>query len=182
VFDDPWLLLPPTVTDDPLGTPRAFSPRTNLWRDEPAVDPVLRGLAHNPAAPTDVLLGLLGGHGDVLSDAFNRRADLPPVVVEAMLRHPSARVRAALAVNRYVDSVIRLRLVDDPDRRVVEALGTDPDLALPDRAFTPAFDQLVRQFQRTLMTADELHGEVIEVMSKDHFGLGARARTSCWAG
>ncbi|WP_155387076.1 HEAT repeat domain-containing protein [Catellatospora paridis] len=176
VFDDHWLLLPPTVTDDPLGTPRAFRTRTNLWRDEPAVDPVLRGLAHNPAAPTDVLLGLLGAHGDALSDAFNRRADLPPVVVEAMLRHPSARVRAALAVNRYVDSAIRLRLVDDPDPRVVGALRADPDLALPDRVFTPEFDRLVRQFQRTLTTADELHCELIELMSKDRRSVPVAAR------
>ncbi len=176
MFDDHWLLLPPAVTDDPLGTPRAFRTRTNLWRDEPAVDPVLRGLAHNPAAPTDVLLGLLGAHGDALSDAFNRRADLPPVVVEAMPRHPSAWVRAALAVNRYVDSAIRLRLVDDPDRRVVGALRADPDLALPDRVFTPEFDRVVQQFQRTLMTADELHCELIELMSKDRRSVPVAAR------
>jgi hypothetical protein len=176
VFDDCWLLLPATAADDPIGTPRAFHPRTTLWRDSPSVDPVLRGLAHNPAAPADVLLGLLSAHGNAVPDAFDRRGDLPPVVVEAMLRHPSSRVRAALAVNRYVDPPIRLRLVDDPDRRVVEALGTDPDLALPDRAFTPAFDRLVRQFQRTLMTVDELRAEAIEVMAKDSRSVLAAAR------
>jgi hypothetical protein len=159
-------LLPPAVTDDPLDTPREFNPGTTLRRDTPTVDGVRRGLAHNPAAPADVLLGLLGAHADAVLDAFDRRADLPPDVVEAMLRHPSPRVRAALAINRYVDPAIRRRLVDDPDRRVVEALRTDPDLALPDRAFTPDFDRLVRQFQRELMTAEELRGEAIEVMTK----------------
>jgi hypothetical protein len=72
VFDDPWLLLPPTATDDPLGTPKEFNPFTNLWRDAPTVDPLLRGFAHNPAAPTDVLLGLLSAHADAVWDAINR--------------------------------------------------------------------------------------------------------------
>ncbi|MEV0397489.1 hypothetical protein [Polymorphospora rubra] len=176
MFDDLWLLLPPTAAEDPAGTPRAFDPRLARWRDVPTVDPVLRGLAHNPAAPTDVLLGLLDAHGDAVPDAFNRRAALPPVVVEAMLRHPSPRIRAALAVNRYVDPLIRLRLVDDPDHRVVEALGTDPDLALPDRAFARSFDRLVQYLQRAQMTADELHTEAIEAMSRDRRSVPVAAR------
>ncbi|MFG2011648.1 hypothetical protein ACGFNF_21535 [Micromonospora sp. NPDC048868] len=126
-----------------------------------------RGLAGNPAAPADVLLRLLDDHAEAVPAAFRRRADLPPAVVAGAMRHPSARVRGALAANPHIDPALRLGLLDDPERRVVEFVRADPDLALPDRAFTPSLDRLVEQFRRGIMTPAELRGEVIELAWRD---------------
>ncbi|WP_433534392.1 HEAT repeat domain-containing protein [Micromonospora sp. CA-249363] len=166
-----WTALWPAAdspTSDGLpGTPRVVYVRGNLWLDRPAGDPVARGLAGNPAAPIDVLLRLLDNHAEAVPAAFRRRADLPPAVVAAATRHPIARVRGALAANPHVDPAIRLRLLDDPERRVFELLLEDPDLELPDGAFMSYLDRLVKQFRRDLMTPAELHGEVIEVGIRD---------------
>lgn len=126
-----------------------------------------RGLAGNPATPTDVLLRLLDNHAEAVPAAFRRRADLPPAVVAAAIRHPVARVRGALAANPHVDPEIRLRLLDDPERRVFELVREDPDLALPDRAFLRSLDRLVQYFRRGLMRPEELRGEAIEVGDRD---------------
>ncbi|WP_433113464.1 hypothetical protein [Micromonospora sp. CA-246542] len=155
------------MADDHLGTSRVAYIRGDLWLDGPAGDPVARGLAGNPAAPVDVLLRLLDNHAEAVPAAFRRRADLPPAVVAAAIRHPVARVRGALAANPHVDPVIRLRLLDDPERRVFELVREDPDLALPDRAFLRSLDRLVEQFRQGIMTSDELRGEAFEFGIRD---------------
>ncbi len=179
ITDDCWTALRPALdssTDDgQLRTPRVFYIHGNPWLDGPAGDPVARGLAGNPAAPVDVLLRLLDNHAEAVPAAFRRRADLPSAVVAAAMRHPVARVRGALAANPHVDPVIRLRLLDDPERRVVDLVRADPDLALPDRAFLPYLDRLVEQFRRDLLTAVELRGEVIEVGIRDQRSVSAVA-------
>jgi hypothetical protein len=146
------------------------------WLDESTGDPVLRGLAGNPGAPLDVLLRLLTEHADAVGYAFRRRPDLPPAVVEAMRRHPSTRVRAALAGNRQVDPGIRLRLVDDPEEAVVARVRSDPDLPLPDRAFRRLMDRLADQTRRGLFTPEELAGEMMDRVSLDRRGIGAAVR------
>ncbi|MFG3604817.1 hypothetical protein [Micromonospora chersina] len=172
INDDSWTTLRPaaassSTNDGHLVTPRVVYIRGNLWLDGPAGDPVARGLAGNPAAPLDVLLRLLDNHPEAVPAAFRRRADLPPAVVAAATRHPSARVRGALAANPHVDPAIRLRLLDDPDHRVFGLVREDPDLELPDRPFMPYLDRLVDQFRRDLMAPAELRGEVIEVGIRD---------------
>ncbi|MFI5930069.1 hypothetical protein ACIA3K_29410 [Micromonospora sp. NPDC051543] len=153
--------------DDHLRTPRVVYVRGDLWLDGPAGDPVARGLAGNPAAPVDVLLRLLDNHAEAVPAAFRRRADLPPAVVAAAIRHPLARVRGAIAANPHVDPELRLRLLDDPERRVFELVREDPDLALPDRAFLRSLDRFVEYFRRGLMTSDDLRGEAFEFGIRD---------------
>ncbi|MEU4712900.1 hypothetical protein AB0F73_04445 [Micromonospora purpureochromogenes] len=171
IDDDPWTTLRTTAgtstNDGHIGTSRVVYIGGDLWLDGPAGDPVARGLAGNPAAPFDVLLRLLDDHAEAVPAAFRRRADLPPAVVAAAMRHPLARVRGALAANRHIDPALRLRLLDDAERRVFELVREDPDLALPDRAFMPHLNWLVEQFRRDLMPPAELHGEVIEVAVRD---------------
>jgi hypothetical protein len=171
IDDDPWTALrttaDPSTNDGHIGTSRVVYLPGNLWLDDPAGDPVARGLAGNPVAPLDVLLRLLDDHAEAVPSAFRRRADLPPAVVAAAMRHPLARVRGAIAANRHIDPALRLRLLDDPERRVFALVREDPDLALPDRAFMPHLDRLVEQFRRGIMTSADLRGEVIEVATRD---------------
>ncbi|MEW2378668.1 hypothetical protein AB0883_21570 [Micromonospora sp. NPDC047812] len=171
IDDDPWMTLRTTggtaTTDRHTGTSRVVHLRGDLWLDGPAGDPVARGLAGNPAAPLDVLLRLLDNHAEAVPAAIRRRADLPPAVVAAAMRHPLARVRGAVAANPHIDPALRLGLLDDPERRVVERVRADPDLTLPDRAFMPSLDRLFEQFRRGIMTPAELRGEVIELAWRD---------------
>ncbi|MGI5519892.1 hypothetical protein ACQEUX_12975 [Micromonospora sp. CA-259024] len=179
IDDDPWTTLRTTAdtstTDGHIGASRVVYIPGDLWLDGPAGDPVARGLAGNPAAPLDVLMRLLDDHAHAVPAAFRRRVDLPSVVVAAAMRHPLARVRGALAVNRHIDSALRLRLLDDPERRVAALVREDRNLALPNRAFMPVLDRLVEQFRRDLMTLTELRGEVIEVAVRDRRAVRAVA-------
>ncbi|MFI7599143.1 hypothetical protein [Actinoplanes sp. NPDC049681] len=145
------------------------------WLDEPTGTPVMRGLARNPAAPVDVLLRLLREHDDAVPAALRRRADLPEPVIEAMLRHPAARVRGALAAARHLDPAVRLRLVDDADDRVLGLLREDRSLPLPDHVFALHLDRLARVATR-LMTPDELAGEVFDDAAMNRYALGAAVR------
>ncbi|SBT37317.1 hypothetical protein [Micromonospora auratinigra] len=79
---------------------------------------VLRGLARNPAAPDEVLLRLLALWPDQAYAGLSRRAELPPRVRDAMPRHPSPRVRGALAARPAVDARTRAALLADPAWRV----------------------------------------------------------------
>ncbi|MGN9809995.1 hypothetical protein ACTMSW_11640 [Micromonospora sp. BQ11] len=171
IDDDSWTMLRTaagTSTDGGhIGTSRVVQIRRDLWLDDPAGVPVARGLAGNPAAPLDVLLRLLDEHAEAVPAAFRRRADLPPAVVAAAMRHPVARVRGALAANRHIDPALRLSLLDDPERRVAALVREDPDLALPDRAFLPRLDRLVTLFRAGTFTAADLTGEVIEWGTRD---------------
>ena len=147
--------------------PRVVELRGDWWLDRPEGLAVARGLARNPAAPPELLLRLLEEHAEAVPAAFRRRADLPPAIVEAAARHPSARVRGAIASNLNVDVALRLRLLDDPEQRVADLVRDDRDLALPDRAFLRQLDRLVEYLHRDMMTAEELRADVIMMGAKD---------------
>lgn len=126
IDDGPWTTL--RTTDGHVGNSRVVHLRGDLWLDGPVGDPVARGLAGNPAAPADVLLCLLDDHAEAVPAAFRRRADLPPAVVAAAMRHPMARVRGrrggragvarpACGVRRVSPPPTRSRAYVPPDRR-----------------------------------------------------------------
>jgi hypothetical protein len=152
----------------------------DAWLDEPAGPPVLRGLAANPAAPAEILLRLLGAHPDAVPTALRRRADLSAPVLEAMLRHSSDRIRGALAANRFTDPGIRTRLAGDPGPEVIARLRADRELALPDEVFRPDLDRLDRQFVHGLLNAEELAGEVQNLIAADRRAFAAATRHPSW--
>jgi HEAT repeat protein len=177
--DDSWTALR-TIDDASTGGGHIGSARVvylpgNPWLDEPSGDPLARGLAGNPAAPLDILMRLLDDHAAAVPAAFRRRVDLPPAVVAAAMRHPLARVRGAIAINRNIDPALRLRLLDDAERRVAALVREDRHLALPDRAFMPVLDRFVEYYRRNLMTPAELRGEVVDVAVRDRRAIRAVA-------
>src|SRR5258705_9303124 len=137
-------------------------------RDGPPEDPVLRGLAANPAAAEHVLLRLLEpAFAEYVPGSLRRRADLPPAVIDAMLHHGLTRVRAAVAANPAVDPRIRIRLLDDPFGQVVDRLYADRDLPLPDHAFTRMLDRLGRMAGRGRISQANLCGKLLEQVDRD---------------
>ncbi|MFJ8295021.1 hypothetical protein ACIQ9R_04010 [Streptomyces sp. NPDC094447] len=74
----------------------------------------LRGVAFNTAAPSDVLIRLVGEAAGETGLLMCEGRDLPDPVVDAILRHPAARIRRALARNRYVDPARLTPLATDP--------------------------------------------------------------------
>ncbi|MEW2403170.1 hypothetical protein [Streptomyces sp. NPDC046862] len=103
---------------------------------------VLRGLAVNPSAPSDVLLRLLepGAEASWLWLCL-RTGGLPDDVADAILAHPDYRVREILTESWTADPAQRARLVDDPEVKVRRALamGSEPFRGkaepLPDAAY-----------------------------------------------
>lgn len=74
----------------------------------------LRGLAFNPAAPSDVLMRLVDHASGEACLLMCEGRDLPDAVIDAALRHPATTVRRALARNRYVDPARLAPLATDP--------------------------------------------------------------------
>jgi hypothetical protein len=141
----------------------------DAWLDRPPSPPRLRGLARNPAAPIDVLLRLLNTRPELVCEGLRRRHELPPPVHDAMLHHPSPRIRGALAAHPQVDPRTRAALLADPEWRVrVRAFGRPGQRPLPD-------DVLVRLLAKlddppppdTPFTREELIGELFEQMRYD---------------
>ncbi|MER5971258.1 hypothetical protein ABT112_16225 [Streptomyces sp. NPDC002055] len=93
------------------------SPLTELW---------LRGVAANPAAPSDVLLRLLNPAARAAWTVMCQERALPADVVDAVIGHPARAVRRAFARNRHATSVQRGRLVEDPDGFVRADLASGP--------------------------------------------------------
>jgi hypothetical protein len=147
----------------------------NLNIDPDGADPVIRGFAANPVTPEDMLLRLIDEYPDTVASALRRRKHLPPAVVVAAMRHPAPRMRHAIASNHRVDPVVRLRLLDDPDRRVASAVRQDRGLALPVRAFQPDLDEIARLYRTGVIADRELRGETVELVSLDRRALRAAA-------
>ncbi|MGV9267621.1 hypothetical protein ACWDRR_23520 [Kitasatospora sp. NPDC003701] len=111
-------------------------------------EPWLRGVATNPAAPSEVLLRLLAPQGRALWTVLCQERDLPAEVVEAVLTHPERAVRRGFARNRHAAPEQRGRLVDDPDSLVRAALAGGPRPRL--RRAEPLPDDVLE----TLLTAE----------------------------
>ncbi|MEU8773341.1 hypothetical protein [Streptomyces sp. NPDC048606] len=86
----------------------------------------LRGIALNPAAPSDVLVRLLGPEAGPAALLMCEGRDLPDEVVDVALRHPARAVRRALAGNRYVDPSRLAPLASDPSGIVRGRLAGGP--------------------------------------------------------
>lgn len=86
----------------------------------------MRGVAANPAAPSDVLVRLLAGEGRVAWPTLCEERVLPAEVVEAVIAHPESAVRRGFARNRHAAPEQRGRLVHDADCLVRADLAGGP--------------------------------------------------------
>ncbi|WP_329201657.1 MULTISPECIES: hypothetical protein [unclassified Streptomyces] len=91
-------------------------------------EPWLRGVAFNPAAPSDVLIRLMDRAAGEVGPLMCEGRDLPDAVVDAALRHPAGKIRGALALNRHVDPARLAPLATDPSGivRYRLAVGSAP--------------------------------------------------------
>lgn len=89
-------------------------------------EPWLRGIAFNPAAPSDVLIRLMDQAAGEAGLLMCEGHDLPDAVIEAALRHPAPRIRRALARNRHVDRSRLAPLATDPSGIVRAGLASGP--------------------------------------------------------
>ncbi|MFJ8627877.1 hypothetical protein ACIRD3_34270 [Kitasatospora sp. NPDC093550] len=92
----------------------------------PLTEARLRGVAANPAAPSEVLLRLLAPQGRAAWAVLCGQRALPAEVVEAVLAHPDRAVRRHFARNRYAAPEERGRLARDPQAMVRAALAGGP--------------------------------------------------------
>lgn len=86
----------------------------------------LRGVAANPAAPSDVLLRLLDPAAGEARRLLCQGRDLPPEVIDAVVTHSEMRVRWAFARNPHVDPARLRPLADDPSALVRGNLAGGP--------------------------------------------------------
>ncbi|MGC4782521.1 hypothetical protein ACLQ3A_12820 [Micromonospora zamorensis] len=126
------------------------------------------GLARNPAAPTDVLLRLVDLWPEQVCEGLRLRRELPPPVRDAMLHHPSPRVRGALATHPQVDPLARTQLLADPVWRVrLRAFGRPGQASLPDDVLVRLLAELDRPPSDVPFTREELIGELFDAMGYD---------------
>ncbi|MEE1782875.1 hypothetical protein PUR71_08095 [Streptomyces sp. SP17BM10] len=129
-------------------------------------DALLRGVAANRAAPSDVLLRLLAPEAKPARVDLCERRPLPDDVVEAAITHPEPGVRRAIARNRYVPVEIRSRLVHDPLDFVRVALAAGPrprhsrTVPLPDEALVALLCAQDDPDRGGILTADEIRQEL----------------------
>ncbi|MFH8387737.1 hypothetical protein ACH4E7_43830 [Kitasatospora sp. NPDC018058] len=126
----------------------------------------LRGVAANPAAPSEVLLRLLAPQARAAWTVLCGERALPPEVVEAVLAHPERPVRRAFARNRHAAPAQRGRLADDPDSlvRADLAAGPRPRLGvaepLPDDVLEALLTARDDDWPEQRLTADEIKQEL----------------------
>ncbi|MFB7147921.1 hypothetical protein [Streptomyces virginiae] len=77
-------------------------------------EPWLRGIAFNPAAPSDVLIRLLDRAAGEAGLLMCEGRHLPDAVIDAALHHPAGGIRRALAGNRHIDPTRLAPLAADP--------------------------------------------------------------------
>ncbi|MFE7568196.1 hypothetical protein ACFU76_14730 [Streptomyces sp. NPDC057539] len=127
----------------------------------------LRGVAANPAAPSDVLLRLLTPQARPAWTILCEERDLPADVVEAVVAHPERAVRRGFARNRHAAPEQRGRLVNDSDARVRAALASGPRprlgraVALPDDVLETLLTAKDDSSQGHMLTADEIRQELV---------------------
>ncbi|WP_314245008.1 hypothetical protein [Streptomyces sp. DSM 40907] len=86
----------------------------------------LRGIAFNPAAPSDVLIRLVDQAAGKAGRLMCEGRDLPDAVIDAALRHPARGIRRALAGNRHVDPARLGPLATDPSGIIRAGLAGGP--------------------------------------------------------
>lgn len=100
------------------------------WQDDAVSDSLrelwLRGIAFNPAAPSDVLIRLMDRAVGEAGLLMCEGRDLPDAVIDTALRHPDRVIRRALARNRYVDPARLAPLATDPSGIVRGSLAGGP--------------------------------------------------------
>lgn len=134
----------------------------------PSPSPLLRGLASNPATPVAVLLRLLDSWPEQVFEGLCRRRELPPPVRDAMLHHPSPRIRSALAAHPQVDALARTELLADPQWRVrMRAFGRPGQEPLPDDVLVGLLTELDGPPPDMPFTREELIGELFEATGRD---------------
>ncbi|MFC0029964.1 hypothetical protein ACFFMM_10560 [Micromonospora chaiyaphumensis] len=141
----------------------------DAWLDRSsAPSPLLRGLARNPAAPSDVLLRLLKTWPEQVREGLRRRRDLPPLVQDATLHHPSPRIRGALATHPQVAPPARAKLLTDSAWRVrMRAFGRPGQESLPDDVLVKLLAELDDPPSDMPFSREELIGELVEAMRYD---------------
>ncbi|MET9723698.1 hypothetical protein [Streptomyces zaomyceticus] len=86
----------------------------------------LRGIAFNPAAPSDVLIRLLDQAAGEAGQLTREGRDLPDAVIDAALCHPARAIRRRLAGNRHVDPARLAPLITAPSGIIRAALARGP--------------------------------------------------------
>ncbi|MGC9665552.1 hypothetical protein ACNTMW_03240 [Planosporangium sp. 12N6] len=138
--------------------------------------PLLRGLARNPASPIDVLLRLVAEYPEQVRDGLRRRRDIPPPLRDAMLRHPSPRIRGALATHVRLDPETRAVLLADPDYLVrMWAFGRPGQRPVPDAVLVRLLAELDDPPPGTLFNRVELLSELFHAMRYDRHLIGLAA-------
>lgn len=156
------------LRDDGLG--RKLQLMINdAWLDQCSFpSPLLRGLARNPAASIDVLLRLLATWPEQVCEGLRCRRELPAPVRDVMLRHPSPRIRGALATHPQVDPQARVKLLTDPVWRVrMSAIGRPGQRSVPDDALVQLLAELDDPPSNMPFSREELIGELFEAMGYD---------------
>jgi hypothetical protein len=132
----------------------------------PLVEPWLRGVAANPAAPSEVLLRLLDPAAEAAWTALCGERALPADVVEAVIAHPRREVRRRFARNRHVPPTQRGPLVDDPDSLVRADLASGPrprlgrEKPLPDDVLETLLTARDDPDHDGVLTTDEIRQEL----------------------
>ncbi|MEU9714866.1 hypothetical protein [Streptomyces sp. NPDC047976] len=111
----------------------------------------LRGIAFNPAAPSDVLIRLMDQAAGEAGPLMCEGRDLPDDVIDAALRHPDRGIRRALACNRHVDPSRLAPLATDPSGIVRGRLAGGPRPRFRSRWVRPLPDDILV----TLLTAQD---------------------------
>ncbi|MET7365088.1 hypothetical protein ABZS61_04545 [Streptomyces sp. NPDC005566] len=109
----------------------------------------LRGIAFNPAAPSEVLIRLMSRAAGEAGLLMCEGRDLPDAAIDTALHHPLEEIRRALAVNRHVAPSRLAPLATDPSGIVRARLAGGP------RAYRRRVRPLSDDILKTLLTAQD---------------------------
>ncbi|WP_030343235.1 hypothetical protein [Streptomyces sp. NRRL S-1022] len=131
-------------------------------------EPWLRGIAFNPAAPSDVLIRLVDSAAGEAGPLMCAGRDLPDAVIDAALNHPDKVIRRALAQNRHIDPARLAPLATDPSGIVRGWLAGGTPAHLRPRWVRPLPDDILVTLltapdggEDGTLTANEIVGELV---------------------